>query len=227
MKKLIKRFTPQIFINFYRKARIQKTFTNIYQNNEWLGDESVSGPGSSIERTVVIREKLPGIFKQYNIKTLLDIPCGDFNWFKSLELGDIQYTGADIVAPLILENTKGYQKENIHFKVLNIIKDRLPAVDMIFCRDCLVHLSNQDTAKALNNIIRSGSKWLLTTSFIDRTNNEAIITGSWRPLNLRASPFNLPPALEIMMEECKAEGGIYADKSLSLWEIKGLGKLAI
>jgi SAM-dependent methyltransferase len=227
MKKLIKKIIPQVLIDSYRKVRIQKTFTNIFLNNGWSGEESVSGPGSSMERTAIIREKLPGIFKEYKIKTLLDIPCGDFNWFKSLDLEIIQYTGADIVAPLIRLNSQEYQKENIRFRVLNIIKDPLPAVDMIFCRDCLVHLSNQHIAKALNNIIRSGSKWLLTTSFIGRTNNEDIVTGSWRPLNLLAPPFNLPPALEIIMEDCKAEGGIYTDKSLSLWEIKRLEKLVI
>src|SRR5687768_15349072 len=227
MKKLIKKFIPQILIDSYRKVPIQKTFTNIFLSNGWSGEESVSGPGSSMERTAIIREKLPGIFKEYNIKTLLDIPCGDFNWFKSLDLELIQYTGADIVSPLIRLNSQQYQKENIRFRVLNIIKDPLPAVDMIFCRDCLVHLSNQQIAKALNNIMRSGSKWLLTTSFTGRTNNDDIVTGSWRPLNLQAPPFNLPPALEIIMEDCKAEGGIYADKSLSLWEIKGLEKLVI
>jgi len=224
MKKLIKKLLPQLFIDPYREARLQKTFTNIYLNNGWLGDESVSGPGSSMDRTAVIREKLPGILRKYEIKTLLDIPCGDFNWFRSLDLEDIQYTGADIVVPLIRKNAQQYQKDNIHFRVLNIIKDPLPEVDMIFCRDCLVHLSNQNVSRALNNIIRSRSKWLLTTSFIDRSSNEDIVNGSWRPLNLQASPFNLPPALEMIMEECKADGGNYTDKSLSLWESKGLGR---
>ena len=227
MKELIKKFIPQVLIDSIRKTRIKKTFTNIFLNNGWSGEESVSGPGSSMERTAVIREKLPGIFQQYKIKTLFDIPCGDFNWLRSLDLQAIQYTGADIVAPLIRQNRKQYQKDNIHFEVLNIIKDPLPAADMVFCRDCLVHLSNQQIAKALNNIIRSGSKWLLTTSFINRNRNEDIIPGSWRPLNLQAPPFNLPPALEIIMEDCKADGGIYADKSLSLWEIESLDKLVI
>jgi hypothetical protein len=38
---------------------------------------------------------------------LLDIPCGDFNWMKLLNLG-VDYIGADIVGELIAENRRRF-----------------------------------------------------------------------------------------------------------------------
>ena len=38
---------------------------------------------------------------------------------------------------------------------------------MILCRDCLVHLTFDDARAALQNLRRSGSKYLLTTTFTD------------------------------------------------------------
>jgi hypothetical protein len=40
-------------------------------------------------------------------------------------------------------------------------RDRLPRADVILCRDCLVHVSFQDTAKILDNFRSTGTTWLL------------------------------------------------------------------
>lgn len=37
------------------------------------------------------------MLKKYSIKSILDIPCGDFSWMKKIELDGIEYIGADIV----------------------------------------------------------------------------------------------------------------------------------
>jgi len=44
----------------------------------------------------------------------------------------------------------------------------------------------------LRNIRRSGSAYLLVTTFPDRKENVDIITGNWRPLNMEKPPFNFP-----------------------------------
>ncbi len=89
---------------------------------------------------------------------------------------------------------------------------------MIFCRDCFVHLSYADIAKATNNIKRSGSRYLLTTTF-GRKSNHDIITGDWRPINLCAPPFNWPAPVEIIYED---ESGDNHDKAMGLWRISDL-----
>lgn len=65
------------------------------------------------------------------IKTLLDIPCGDLNWMKKVNLSDIDYIGADIVEELIETNIDQFkERTNFKFKVLNLINDCLPTCDM-------------------------------------------------------------------------------------------------
>jgi hypothetical protein len=98
----------------------------------------------------------------------------------------------------------------------------LPDADLLFCRDCMVHLSNDDVLKALGTIRRSGIRYLLATTFTECDTNEDIVTGDWRIINLEKAPFNLPPPLTIVNEHCTEGGGTYADKSLGLWRVAGL-----
>ena len=93
---------------------------------------------------------------------------------------------------------------------------------MIFCRDCLVHLSHDDVKKSINNIIRSKSKYLLTTIFIENEINERIITGMWRPLNLMKKPFLLPKPIEVFIEFKETYNRKERNKYLGLWEISKL-----
>ena len=99
-------------------------------------------------------------------------------------------------------------------------KDELPTTDLIFCRDCLVHLSYEHINKALANIKKSKSKYLLTTTFVETERNYDIATGDWRPLNLIKSPFSLSNPVEVINEGYFKTGEESADKSLLLYEIK-------
>lgn len=102
---------------------------------------------------------------------------------------------------------------------MDLIGDKLPKVDLVLCRDCLVHFSFDDVFAALRNIVSSGSTYLLTTTFPEREANDDIRTGSWRPLNLERAPFHMPAPLRILNEGCTENGGIYHDKSLAFWRI--------
>jgi len=199
---------------------VQEAFRDIYHNNIWGGTESVSGPGSSLHKTEIIRRKLPKLFKKIEARSILDVPCGDFNWMKHVSL-DISYIGADIVPEIILENNNSYLNPNRRFIVLDIIKDEIPSADIMLCRDCLVHFSYNDISYALNNITKSNIKYLLTTNF-PRHKNKNISTGQWRPLNLEADPFNFPDPILTIKEGRTGRRSEYSDKSLALWRIKDI-----
>lgn len=134
------------------------------------------------------------LFDAFNISTMLDIPCGDFHWMKHVDLNNTDYTGADIVEELIQGNIARYERDGIRFKHLNLINDKLPKVDLVFCRDCLMHFAFADIARALDNVCRSESKYFLTTTFVGKHKNRDISTGSWRPINLELPPFWVPKA---------------------------------
>ncbi|MBQ0799668.1 MAG: class I SAM-dependent methyltransferase [Porticoccaceae bacterium] len=199
-------------------------FTDIYRDNKWRGQDSVSGKGSGAFQTRIITKELPAVFSDFGISKMLDIPCGDFHWMKTVDLSNIDYTGADIVDDLIQKNIGQYGRDGARFQKLNLTIDKLPKVDLIVCRDCLVHFSFEDIFYALDNVCNSQSKYFLTTTFTEKTNNYDITTGRWRPLNLELAPFMLPRPLKIINEGCTETDDIdsYTDKSLGLWSIADL-----
>jgi hypothetical protein len=204
----------------------KSVFDKIYQHNEWQDAESKSGSGSNLVQTAVIRRKIPEIVKQYGIKTMLDAPCGDFYWMKEIreDLGGSldHYYGGDIVMELTRENGQRYGDDKFSFLQLDIINDPLPRVDLVFCRDCLVHLSYPKILRALRQFKKSGSMYLLTTTFTDRPSNKDIVTGDWRPLNLSAFPFCFQPPIVLINEGCTENDGNYQDKCLGLWRLEDL-----
>jgi hypothetical protein len=192
-------------------------FLDIYNTNFWRDQESRSGTGSSIVKTKKLVDHLPDLFKQFNIRSILDLPCGDFNWMKVVDLGDIDYTGGDLVPEIIKDNRIKYPEVN--FVELDLIDSELPYADMVLIRDCLVHFPNQLVFKSLYNICLSDCKYVLMTTFPDHVNNIDIEMGKWRPLNLQADPFNLPKPLYIINEGLV--GDAY-DKSMALWTIEDI-----
>jgi SAM-dependent methyltransferase len=197
-------------------------FTDFFRRNKWGGRQSLSGTGSDADQTRVIVRELPLLLRRLGVRRVLDVPCGDFAWMKQVDLAGIDYLGADIVAPLIEANRRRHAQAGVEFRVLDLTRDRLPAVDLVLCRDCLVHLSFAQAQQALANIAASGARYLLTTTFTGRSENADIPTGKWRALNLQRPPFDLPPPLEIINEQCTEKDGRYADKSLGLWPLTAL-----
>lgn len=229
MKRLLRRVAKRIpgvpyvfhkYLALTLKSRpAEDVFTSYFAGNTWGGKESVSGQGSDAGQTRIIVRALGVLLRELGIRTLLDVPCGDFHWIKDADFGTTSYIGADIVADLIKRNDMRYGNERVRFEKRNLLEDSLPKVDMIFCRDCLVHFSYEDVFRALGNICDSGSTYLLTTSFPGRRSNDDIVTGQWRPLNLEVAPVVLPAPLRMVNEGCTESDGAFRDKSLGLWRI--------
>ena len=200
-----------------RFATAEDRFKHIYETNHWDEAESVSGPGSTLEETEPIRRELPALLAELGASSLLDLPCGDFHWMQHTDLSGVRYIGGDLVGDLIERNRAEYARDGVEFQKLDLVNDSLPAVDVILCRDCLVHLSFADAQAALSNTARSGAGWLLATSFPSVTRNDDIVTGQWRPINLTLPPFNLPEPEQVIAENCTESE--FADKNLSLWPV--------
>ena len=197
-------------------------FNEITESNFWLESETVSGIGSSLIQTAEILKTLPLLLEQYQIKSLFDIPCGDFNWFQKVDLSNIRYLGGDIVHKIIIRNIKKFKKNNINFVHFDLLKDEINEVDLIFCRDCLVHFSFEDIFKAITNVKRSNSAYLIITTFPDQEINKDIQTGGWRPLNFEIAPFNFPNPIYLLNEKCTEMEPVFKDKSLGLWKVSDL-----
>ena len=196
-------------------------FTKIYDDNLWGNAESRSGPGSSLKQTFIVRKELINLIEERSINSLLDIPCGDFNWL-SKENFSIKYTGADIVSEIIKNNNLKYSSKNINFIELDIIYDFIPNAYLILCRDLLVHFNNKQIQKSLRNIQKSKAKYLLVTTFPGIKENFNIITGEWRPIDLTQPPFNFPSPVKIIEEGCEESNYHGHKKCLGLWKIQDI-----
>jgi hypothetical protein len=199
----------------------KEIFTHIYHSHHWGGVESVSGLGSDMAQATFLIPELEHLLKRYHITSMLDIPCGDFNWMRNVKFsGD--YIGADIVEELIDSNRKNYASDKRRFEVLDITTDALPKVDLIFTRDCLVHLCIDEIFAALENIKASGSTYLLATNYFWQSKpfNDEIETGDWRRIALHHKPFNLGFPQDIVIEGSLIDN--HLDKSLGLWKISDI-----
>lgn len=200
----------------FSSSSMEEIFSGIYRKNSWADPESVSGRGSTIARTKVIRKALPALLDKVRAKSLLDASCGDFNWMQHVDLTNVEYTGADVVAELIDRNRQKYGSKGRSFILLNITSDQIPTVDVILCRDCFIHLSYKHIQAAIANFNKSGSRFLLATTHTLVSANTDIQTGLWRPVNLELPPFSFPrPAL--MITEDPELG-----KCLGMWSIEEL-----
>lgn len=216
--------TPfRVYLNRWRyrvKYRsLRERFTAIHDENYWGCEESVSGFGSVKDATRNIIESLSQIIDERDIQSIVDVPCGDYNWMRSLDR-DVKYTGVDIVNDLIQSNQEKYASQNTSFCCLDATQDSLPSSDMLMCRDMLNHLSLGDAQLAISNFLKSKAKFYLITNFSDTDCNLPQESGfKYRPLDLRKAPFDFPEPVAEYHEYEYRESGI---KSMGLWTYEQL-----
>ena len=173
---------------------MKEIFEDIVKHNRWK--KHPCGPGSTFGYTENLRLNLGNFLKKHNITSMVDAPCGDYSWMSVTDLPSIQeYIGGDIVDFLIEANQAKYP--NHVFKQIDLTQDTLPDVDLLFCRDCLLHLSFKDIDKVFKNISRSNIKYVLLSNWYeDAENSRDIQTGEARYINFLESPYNFAQPID-------------------------------
>lgn len=183
-----------------------------------------SGPGSLPEVTAGVTEFVNYIIRRYHISSIIDAPCGDWGWFKNVNLMGTMYCGIDIVDYIIKENHQKYGCRNIQFYQADIIQRGIPRhSDLIICRDFLFHLADTDIKKVLRHFKKTTAKFLMATSF-DYVDSNPVFQPfnfcdeyGFRILNMERPPFNFPEPIERLREteqyQCKG-------RMVGLWEME-------
>jgi hypothetical protein len=213
----------------------KETFSNIYDTFGFGSTESRSGPGSTLEETKLLREKIKELVLQKNIKSVVDIPCGDFHWMKEIVFNFESYIGGDIVDKCIQQNNEKYNSPRIKFINFDLVKDDIPESDLLIVRDIIGHFPIEEGKKIVENILRSNCKYLLSTTWAKKTDqgwsrcnpndvhreNEGVDFGRFYPVNLMASPFNFPDADVYLEEDVRVDNFENGNrKVLALWDIQ-------
>lgn len=169
-------------------------FSKIYADNIWGNGESLSGWGSTLSYTAVMRRHLERLLSRMEVKTFLDAPCGDLNWMLHVRLPPgTEYVGGDIVDELVAALKERHVDDpSRRFMVLDIVTGNIPPADLWLCRDVLFHLTAKDALAALGNFARSDVPFILTTTYDFVKINTDVRPGGFRYLNLMQPPFNLP-----------------------------------
>jgi hypothetical protein len=203
----------------FRYTSRQDVFTRVYESAAWGSQESGSGTASELRATGNVREWLPDVLSRLGARSLLDAPCGDWNWMQHVDLSGLdEYYGVDIVRPVIEQNAAKFGGPRRHFSVADLTSDPLPRADAILCRDALVHVSYQDAAKILAGFAATGATWLLLNTYPEVSQNRNQFTGHrWRRLNFRLEPFEFPEPLEMV-----PDGGDVDPSQLSVWRLQEL-----
>jgi hypothetical protein len=224
-RKIVRRHLPWLIrpwtkvkrlIWFIRYPTAESRFKQIHRTNYWANGESLSGEGSTLEATHYVRIALVEFIQKHQIGSLLDVPCGDFNWMKEVKL-DIPYTGGDIVDELVARNQKIHATDKRRFLQINLTQTPLPKSDLLLSRDCLNHLSFQDIDRAIENIRASGVSYLAISQFPAVAGNRNQESGfTYRELNFCVAPFHWPPPLAQYDEQ------FHPGKHLAFWRIADL-----
>ena len=167
----------------------KKVFSKIYTEDLW---QDGSGGGSKVENVGEYVDVLQKYIDKPEVKTVVDLGCGDWQFSKFLDLSSVLYLGVDVVDSVIDSNINLYSASNIDFISRDITTYEVPQVDLIICKDVLQHLCNKDVISVLVKIIKSSKFALITNDFYpESTSNIDIDNGGYRYLDLTLSPFFL------------------------------------
>jgi SAM-dependent methyltransferase len=181
----------------------EQAFTLIYKYRIWGKNEEgkgTSGIGSTLEATEQYRAFLQGFLKEADIKSVVDLGCGDWEFSQTIDWSGVNYLGVDLVKPVIETNIERFGSPTINFEHKDGIHANLPPADLLICKDVLQHLPNKDIHTFIKQIPKF--KYCLITNDVDpktlTSGNRDVFWGDVRYLDLSALPFNVEAATALI-----------------------------
>jgi len=178
---------------------MERIFTAIYEQKVW-GDNAhqeyrgSSGGGSSIEynRDAYI-PFLQKFIKERNIKTVVDLGCGDFRCGTQIYTPlDVQYHGYDVYQPMVASNSKMFLPPKYRFTTMDFYAQRatIETADLCILKDVLQHWSKTHIETFLCDVVQSKKFRYIVITNCCRNAKEGvdIVDGAGRPLSSQQLP---------------------------------------
>lgn len=169
---------------------MKRVFEHIYEHDMWGNG---SGEGSLPVHARPYANFLQRFLRERGIRSVVDFGCGDWQFSRTIDWGQTEYRGYDIVTQVILANRAQYQTERTTFHEIEAPYGDLPRADLLIAKDVLQHWSDRSIFDFLPVLTRF--RYALITNCVNPagpTANLPIKDGAFRYLDLRLPPFNLP-----------------------------------
>lgn len=169
---------------------ISGAFSSIYENNTWGPG---SGVGSMPEYAQPYALMLQRFLDEHEIKSVVDLGCGDWQFSRLIDWSGVDYLGLDVVESVIGENKREFATDTIGFEVVTVGQP-LPPADLLLCKDMLQHLPLGVVADYLAEFRQRYKHALVTNdAYPDAAVNSECPPGAGRAIR---------PDLEPFCEEC-------------------------
>lgn len=168
-------------------------FEDIYSKDSWgFG----SGHGSLPRVTKGYRSYIEMFLRENNIKSVVDVGSGDWQFSRLINWGEVDYKGLDIVPSVVERTQKKYGKDTVSFQLIKPGETDLPKADLLIIKDVLQHMNTKAVEKFIKEAVPR-YKFALITNCVapDSDINIEIEDGGFRPLDLRRKPYGLQGAV--------------------------------
>jgi SAM-dependent methyltransferase len=186
-------------------TNVENIFSSIFRQGLWHSKVK-SGEGSIPSRNRRYVKILRDFIREKQIRSVVDLGCGDWSFSRQIDWSGIDYLGIDIVPELIDSLNARFRRPGVRFLCDNIVTCPLPRADLAISKDVLQHLPSPLVSQYLERL--SYFKYAVLTN--DRLKyeprswrrswrlvetpvkpNTDIEPGDWRLLRLNDPPFRL------------------------------------
>lgn len=178
------------------RKRREELYAWVYENNQW--GRSPSGAryysDSPPEVTGPYRRYVADFIREHDVRSVVDLGCGDCEVVRGIDMGDVTYVGVDIYEELIRYNREQFGGDRWTFVTADLVEDDLPSGDLCLLSMALYLMSFADAFAVLSKL--SAYKWVLITDgqpdlpIAERRNIDKE-TGKYTPRDLYGNGFYL------------------------------------
>jgi SAM-dependent methyltransferase len=185
---------------------MRRAFNEQYRDNHWGG----SGRGSTPENTAEYRRFLERFIHERNVRSVVDLGCGDWMFSRYVDWQGANYLGIDVVPSVIKTNRQRFPA--YRFECRDLVTSSLPPADLVLVKHVLQHWPTRIIKELLPRLAVFRYA-LITNDYRPSPDlNSDVAMAGYRPLDLRLAPFHLPardvllyttdhtPSLVLLME---------------------------
>lgn len=189
----------------------KQIFTRIYKQKKWRHRKCpLSGSGSTLRNTKMVRNLLDEFIKTNSLKSITDLGCGDLTWITSTNFFNepsIDYTGVDVVDMLIEGHIA--RVEGKKFISIDLVDyTNMPYTNLVILRDVIFHLSIVDIQTIFNNI-KGRFDYILITNCRNTENTDNFNKYQYSMRNIHIEPFNINNRFIHSIQEKFIERDVY------------------